>query len=145
MGNIKQLARPQQKVRIRRLAEALIALGESFVDEYASRRKDIENAGEQRPVQIVVNDHTIELPAHQWPRPVFQVGLLDYDARNAGQCGKRLRVAVDGANPESKRYQKAAMPTAAASEIQNFATRYDRARPASDPLRRLIEAVDLIP
>jgi hypothetical protein len=36
------------------------------------------------------------------------------------------------------------MTTAAAGEIQNLATRHDRARPASDPLRRLIEAVRLV-
>lgn len=144
MGNVKQFARPQQKVRIRRLAEAFVARGEGFIDEQTSRRKGVENAGEQWPVQIVGNDHAIELQARQRPQPVFQVGLLNYDARNAGQCRKRLRFAVEGANPESQRSQKAAMTTAAASEIQNLATRYDRVRPASDPLRRLIEAVGLI-
>lgn len=144
MDNVKQFAGPQQKIRIRRLAEAFVARGEGFIDEQTSRRKGVENAGEQRPVQIIGNDHAIELPARQRPRPVFQVGLLDYHAGNAGQCRKRLRVSVDGANPESQRSQKAAVTTAAAREIQNLATRYDRARPASDPLRRLIEAVRLI-
>jgi len=70
--------------------------------------------------------------------------LLDCHAGNAGQRRKRLRVSVDGANPESQRSQKTAMATAAASEVQNLATRYDRACPAGDPLRRLIEAVGLI-
>jgi hypothetical protein len=36
------------------------------------------------------------------------------------------------------------MATAAAGEIQNLATRRNRARPAIDPVRRLIEAVGLI-
>jgi hypothetical protein len=144
MGNVKQFARPQQKVRIRRLAEALIAHGERLVDEQTRRRKGLQNAGEQRPVQIIGNDHAIELQARQRPQPVFQVRLLDYDARNAGECRKRLGVAVDGANPESQRSQKTTMTTAAASEIQNLATRYNRARPASDPLRRLSEAAGLI-
>lgn len=95
-------------------------------------------------MQIVGNDHAIELQARQRPRPVFQVRLSDCDARNAGQCRKRLGVAVDGANPESQRSQKTTMTTAAAGEIQNLATRCDRARPASNPLRRLIEAVGLM-
>jgi hypothetical protein len=36
------------------------------------------------------------------------------------------------------------MATAAAGQIQHLATRCDRARPAINPLRRLIKAMDLI-
>ena len=95
-------------------------------------------------MQIVGNDNAIELQARQRPQPVFQVGLSDCDACNASQCRKRPGVAVNGANPESQRSQKTTMTAAAASEIQNLATRYDRSRPASDPLGRLIETVGLI-
>lgn len=95
-------------------------------------------------MQVVSDDNAIELQALQRPATIFQVSQPNRDADHTGQSPKRLRVTVNGANPETQRSQKTTMTTPAASKIQNLAIRYDLVRPASDPLRRLIDAVTLI-
>ena len=139
--DVKQFARLQQEIRIRRLAKAFVAGGEGFIDEHAARCQGVENAGKQGPVQIVGDHDAVELQTVQRPGAAFQVGVPHRNARYSAQGIESTRIAVHGANLETQSGEKAGVAATAAGKIKHRAAWRNTVRPAFNPLRGLIGAV----
>ncbi len=88
---------------------------------------------EQRPIQIVGNDDAGKAPALERPRRAFQVGDLNADAADAGQCCQRMGVAIDRADVMAGGSEIAAVPAAAAGKVEHFAADGNQAGPALHP------------
>jgi hypothetical protein len=82
---LEELPRPQQEVGVRRSSVALVAGHEGFVDQHPAFVEALDEAREERPVEIICNHDRGETLSR--PRPgtaVFQVGSDEADrAREA--------------------------------------------------------------
>ena len=137
----EQFARSQQEIGIGRPAEALVAERERFIYERAVFRQRRQDMRKQRPIQIVGNDDAGKAPAFERPRRMFQVGKLNADTGNTGQCCKRLSITIDRAYAEAGASEKSAVPTAAAGKIEHFAPGGNEAGPSLHPLGGRLQCV----
>ena len=58
-----ELAGAEQEIGIARLAEALIALGESLIEQQPAGRDGTDDVGQDGPVQIIRHQHQVEAAA----------------------------------------------------------------------------------
>ncbi len=78
---VEEFAGSKQEYRVRRFADRFIPDGEGFVDQRAARRERIDQAIEERPMQIVRDHDRIERSVGQGPRrAVFEIGRERIDA-----------------------------------------------------------------
>ncbi len=72
-AGLHHFAGAQQEIRARGLAHGLVAGGEGLVDQNAAGRHAGQQRGQQRPPQVVGDDHGAEAAAGQGPRAVLDV------------------------------------------------------------------------
>ncbi len=82
----QQLARPQQEIRVRRPAEALVAGHEGLVDQRPAGGKRRRQRRQQRPVQVIGDDDPVIALAEAPGAAILEVGL---DDRGGGVAGER--------------------------------------------------------
>ena len=137
----QQLAGLEQEIRIARPSVALVSPGEGFIDENAAGAQRRDEIGEKRPVEVICNNHAVELPGRERPGPCFDVRDAKLGAAEAGERAERLRVAVDADHRETERGEVAQVAAHAARHVEHAPARADRAGPADDPGGRRLEVV----
>ena len=124
-----ELTRKQQ-VRVGRRAPALLPLRgeETLGNEQSARAHGVERARKPRPVQIIEQQHCIEVaPVGPF---VLEIGFLPVD-QDPGLAGERacrrkaLGVTVDGHDFGAELGGGDGMPASAAGEIEDAASRQD--------------------
>lgn len=119
--DIQQFTGPEQKVRPARTLERFIALRESFVDQNPACGNHSHNRHEQRPVQVVGNHHTAELPTCERKRAViFKIDLHGFQARVVQHPGNSADVPIHCKYTKAALEKQLGMPAAAARQIQHL-------------------------
>ncbi len=141
----EQLVRPQQKRRIVRASNLLLACHERFIDEHATFGKAGQDHGKQRPVQIAADHDGVELAAGEWPWRIFEVGLVRHDILKAGKRDERFGIAIDRQHLPALLRQPDRVAAAAAGEIEYVSARPDGGGEAFEPEgRRFVENRHLV-
>ena len=90
-----------------------------------------------RPVQVVRDDDRAEMLVRQRPPVAFEIEPAGFDARVAGEQGKRSFVAVDGDNAVTSAGEVARVAAVAAGKVEHPGIGRDERRKALDPGRDL--------
>ncbi len=117
--HVQEFARPEQEVRVRRPADALLPELERLVDQQAAGSHGSNQIVEQRPMQVISDDHRIELlTAERRRHPCLQVELHQQDPGIACRGATAADVPVDAGHPEAARERQSQMPPSSASDVE---------------------------
>src|SRR5258706_14534412 len=119
----EQLVGSQKKIRIARAAIALVAQGESFVDEYAARTHRTDQIRKERSMQIVGHDHAVELAWRKGPGPRLDVRNENLRSAGSTECSERRLIAIDADDGKAQRAQVARVPAVATGDVENAPAR----------------------
>src|SRR4029077_11445192 len=128
----EKLAGPEQEVRVARAAEALVTLREGLVDNRAPGRQRRCDRGEERPVEIIGHDDTVEAAAERPGRAGLQIDRLDAAAR-PGERREGGGVAVDGMDFKAAIEQQSGMAPATGGEVEHAAACGDQRQETQNP------------
>lgn len=139
--HIQQFSWFQQKIRVRRLAEARIAQRECLIDEDPVCANHRNNVLHDRPPQIVGDDHSIERPdtklrTERRRGTRFQVHLEKLNALGSGKIRHTRQIAIDTSHDETGRKRHPHVPPTTARHVQNAPPSANAAQKPLHPRRR---------
>ena len=101
---VKQFLALEQKVRIARSAECLIAMCERLVDQDAPRSNRAHDALHERPIEIVGDQYPVECAFAKWPGPaILEVAGDQFRMFIGREIGHRGDISIQQQHPKIER------------------------------------------
>ena len=133
--HIQKFAGAQQKFRIGRLAEALVADHEGFIDQHPVVLQRVEQHRQERAKQVIGDDNPVELASAIRPRTAFEVGEPRHDVGRSGRNpDQNSCIPVNRFDLVTEFGQQEGMPAVTAGQIEYRAAHLDQRQEALHPM-----------
>ena len=142
-GEIEQFTGLEQEVGIGGAAVTLVAGRKGLVNQHAAIRQRLQQAWQERLVQIIGDDYRVKLTAGIRPWSMLEVGVAGCDARNIGKFQQHPGIAIDRLDAMPEPGQISRMAPRATGDVEYRAACTNQGRETAYPRRRQIEIVML--